>query len=344
MGRRIPRDEAYVIAFWLASLLFGAHIVVYILYLWVCRQRPSGAPLLMSITAAAMLFVGAIQNFVGLQRVLEAFWGDSGLTPAQYLNLTNITSNYVESVTWITQVFLGDSFLTYRCWVLYGKRWWALVPPAVLVLADFAIGMVLQWEYGRDHSGETNAEAAAELLRWEGSMLGLTVIVNLGLTIAIAARIIYQHRQTPPTLRHNMTESRHVRIMWIIVESGVIIAITQLLVLVLGALDNPGYQILVHAVCPMIGIVFTGVIVRVQLSTYSSQFTSDISSAPLDTIVLHSSVNTRLHESLAQQHISFDAKTMGQESDTVDVFKRRHGGGSDSVAGSSEAMELTALK
>ena len=58
-----------------------------------------------------MLVIGAIQNFVGLERVLTAFWGETGMTPAEYLNLTDIASNYIESVTWILQVALGDSFL-----------------------------------------------------------------------------------------------------------------------------------------------------------------------------------------------------------------------------------------
>ena len=58
-----------------------------------------------------MLVVGAIQNFIGLERVLDAFWGKTGTTPADFLNLTNITSNYVESVTWVLQVVLGDGFL-----------------------------------------------------------------------------------------------------------------------------------------------------------------------------------------------------------------------------------------
>lgn len=61
-----------------------------------------------------MLVVGAVQNFVGLERMLSAFWGNSGLTPAQFFNLTDVASNYIESVTWILQVVLGDAFLVSR--------------------------------------------------------------------------------------------------------------------------------------------------------------------------------------------------------------------------------------
>lgn len=64
-----------------------------------------------SLQATGMLVIGAIQNFVGLERILTAFWGETGMTPAEYLNLTDIASNYIESVTWILQVALGDSFL-----------------------------------------------------------------------------------------------------------------------------------------------------------------------------------------------------------------------------------------
>ena len=84
-------------------------------------------------------------------------------------------------------------------------------------------------------------------------MLIFTVVANIGLTFAIAGRVWYQYRQMSRSMMHRgLQESLHVRVMWLIVESGVLIAIAQLLVLVLGIIDNPGYQIIVHAVNPLI--------------------------------------------------------------------------------------------
>jgi len=346
MSGGLPRDKAYVIAFWLATLLFGVHIVLYILFIWVSRRRSTGAPFLLSFTAAAMLVVGAVQNFVGLERVLTAFWGQSRVTPAEFFNETDIASNYIESVSWLLQVLLGDSFLTYRCWVMYGKRWWAIVPPGVLVIACFCMGMLLQWEYSRDHSHMTNLEASWDLMRWEASMLVLTVLANVSLTVAIAGRIWYQYRQMARTMRRDIHESRHVRIMWMVVESGVLVAIAQVLVLILGGLNNPGYQIVVHAVNPLIGIVFTGVIVRVQLASYSSQLTSG-ESAPLDTIVMHSAVGAHVHgdpSTLSHRHISFDAK--GLTTTNVKRLESHDTGQSQSQNGdyATEELEMASFK
>ena len=57
--------------------------------------------------------------------------------------------------------------------------------------------------------------------------------------------------------------------------------------------------------------MFTGVIVRVQVTSYTSRFSSG-DSAPLDTIVMHSAVGTRLQDpsTLSHRHISLDAKSL----------------------------------
>ena len=58
-----------------------------------------------------MLLVGAINNIVILQRVITAFWGGTGQTPAEFLNETDVTSNYIESTSWFLQVVIGDAFM-----------------------------------------------------------------------------------------------------------------------------------------------------------------------------------------------------------------------------------------
>ena len=82
-------------------------------------------------------------------------------------------------------------------------------------------------------------------------MLILTVILNIVLTIAISGRIWWRYRQLAMLL-NNSSHRRHLHVIWLVVESGVVIAIMQLLLLIFGAISSPGYQIIVHAVTPII--------------------------------------------------------------------------------------------
>lgn len=295
----IPRDEGYCIALWVSTLLFGVHIVIFCIFLsrfvWMSSQRSSDGSrptihVYLTGTAIAMFIVGATNNLVALQRVITAFWGQNSLSPADFFNETAITSNYVESVTWFLQVVLGDAFLTYRCWVIYTKRWWVLAVSGSLVLATFCMGVMLQWEFGRPHPNAVNYERTAALYRWEAPMIIISVALNLTLTTAIAWKIWWQYRQLGRVACHR--EAHYLRILWLIVESGMIVAIAQTLILVLGAIHNSGYQIVLHAVTPLIGIVFTSIILRVQKVSYeNTAHTITTDAPPLDTLVIDSTLS-----------------------------------------------------
>ncbi|KAI0798034.1 hypothetical protein C8Q75DRAFT_801930 [Abortiporus biennis] len=174
------------------------------------------------------------------------------------------------------------------------------------------MGILLQVEYSKVHSNDSsNAETTKDLTRWEGPMIILTVILNISLTIAISGRIWWKYRKLARLL-NDRTQRRHFQTVWLAVESGVVIAITQIVLLILGALSSPGYQIIAHAVTPLIGIAFTGIILRVQLSPRDCDYS--IETGALDTIV-----PTTVDDAIIQEvtpasdyelrRITFDAKT-----------------------------------
>lgn len=81
-------------------------------------------------------------------------------------------------------------------------------------------------------------------------MILISAVLNVSLTSAIAWKIRWQYRQLGRAARRR--EAHYLHIMWLIVESGMIIAIAQLLVLILGAIHNSGYQMVDHAITPLI--------------------------------------------------------------------------------------------
>ena len=68
-----------------------------------------------------MLIVGAVNNLVILQRVITAFWGNTGQSAADFLNETNVTSNFIESTSWFLQVTLGDAFMVRSRFLQWNK-------------------------------------------------------------------------------------------------------------------------------------------------------------------------------------------------------------------------------
>ncbi|KAK7693543.1 hypothetical protein QCA50_003112 [Cerrena zonata] len=309
-----PRDEGYTISLWLSTLLFGMHAVLFFVFLTTyipacCRRDVHRRPVnfYLIFTAFALFVNGAVSNFVGLQRTVHGIWGQTEMSPADWFNKTDVTSGYIESTSWFLQVVLGDSFLSYRCWVIYGKRRWLLLISGLCVLATFCMGVMLQWEFSRPHADAVNLERTSDLYRWEAPMILISVILNVSLTSAIAWKIWWQYRQLGRAAQRR--EARYLHIMWLIVESGMVVAVAQLLVLVLGAIHNSGYQIVDHAVPPLIGIAFTGIILRVQkISSEDSFYTTSSDRPPLSTVVIGATSDGD-DSSSRNQYLSLDRKS-----------------------------------
>lgn len=81
-------------------------------------------------------------------------------------------------------------------------------------------------------------------------MILISAALNVSLTSAIAWKIWWQYRQLGRTAQRR--EAHYLHIMWLIVESGMVVAFAQVLILILGAIHNSGYQIVTHAITPLV--------------------------------------------------------------------------------------------
>jgi len=164
-------------------------------------------------------------------------------------------------VAYATQTVLGDSFLLYRLYVVWGKNIWIALPFILSILGQAASGI------GGIRTAAlatgTTAIFITQLQTWVLVFLIMTLITNFCCTSLIAGRIWWVHRKSRslgrtsgPGLAAPMT---------LIIESGAIYSVCMLFQIALYSTGSFGYNIVLDATPSIIGITFTLLIVRVGL-------------------------------------------------------------------------------
>ncbi|KAF8511823.1 hypothetical protein BU17DRAFT_96882 [Hysterangium stoloniferum] len=210
-------------------------------------------------------FVSAVYNFVCLDRIIEGFWRHIDGTPTRYFSDVDQPAKFAEASIWIVQALVGDSFLTYRCWVVWGRRWPIIIAPVIFLLTTLGLGIWLEVNYSRVTLSmeNVNPQLTKRLLGWEAGLVALTFFQNLFITGLIAFKLWRRHNELQeaiPTTRSAL----YWRAIWLIVESGMVVAFSHGVLGVVAILKSSTYQIVIQSIPFIIGIMFTGIIVRVE--------------------------------------------------------------------------------
>jgi len=262
----VPLDEVFVLALWLSTFLFGFQVLLYFIALWILiyRRRPNKSlNIPMISTATIMMVVSAGYNFVCLDRIVEGFWRHIDGTPTRYFSDVDQPAKFAEAGIWIVQALVGDSFLTYRCWVVWDRRWPIIIAPVIFLLTTLGLGIWLEVDYSRVPLEDVNPQLTKRLLGWEAGLVAITFFQNLFITGLIAFKLWRRHHELQeaiPTSRSAL----YWRAIWLIVESGMIVAFSHGVLGVVAILKSSAYEIVIQSIPFIIGIMFTGIIVRVE--------------------------------------------------------------------------------
>ncbi|KAF8074149.1 hypothetical protein FPV67DRAFT_1409600 [Lyophyllum atratum] len=168
-------------------------------------------------------------------------------------------------------LFVGDSFVNWRCWVVWGKRLWIVIIPIILSLTSAVSGSYTMWAYAHLPAQEILSE-----LRWLTSFYVLSLVANAMSTGLLAFRIYTVRKQasriqpSTTTLANGTRASRAGRrslkpVLKIILESGVLNAAYLFVYTICLVTKSQGLEVMSEMACPLTGIIFVIVIIRVGL-------------------------------------------------------------------------------
>ncbi|KAJ7837361.1 hypothetical protein B0H14DRAFT_2791508, partial [Mycena olivaceomarginata] len=168
----------------------------------------------------------------------------------------NVLYNFVEDVLLVTNNALTDGVLIYRCWLIWGKNYYVIAGPSVMLLLTSVLSYLSAVE-----GDYPSAKGPAVDLRI-GFLLGLlTNIVLVGLT----AGRIFNTRRTARNLQSAVARRYNTAIAMVL-ESGLILTTWVVIYLLLRSLAPPTtWRVFRGGLAILLNIVPTMIVVRVGL-------------------------------------------------------------------------------
>ncbi|OBZ67460.1 hypothetical protein A0H81_12649 [Grifola frondosa] len=149
---------------------------------------------------------------------------------------------------------LGDMVLLYRCWLVWGQNYWIIILPSLTAIAGFACLMEVM--HLLLSINPTAPVAPASIVPLGIAGYALPLCTNVMTTALIAGRIWWSTRtHGQPVLRSTKRATNGA--MAIVVESGLLYLVTQLIFVVLFAIKHPAQAIVAVIAVQIYGIAPT---------------------------------------------------------------------------------------
>ncbi|KAF9462242.1 hypothetical protein BDZ94DRAFT_1166272 [Collybia nuda] len=163
-----------------------------------------------------------------------------GLNPAErvYLNLPD-PKHVLTSALYVATTLVGDGFMIYRLFIVWGRNRFIIIPPTVLCIALAVTGGMVTYLFSQAKTPLFQAAGA-----WITSCFVLTFLCNLFSTSLIAFKIFNSNKLMG---RAQIDSAGMTKIMEILVESAVLYSVC--VILALGTyVSNSNVQFVIVAI------------------------------------------------------------------------------------------------
>ncbi|KAJ4483341.1 hypothetical protein J3R30DRAFT_3402085 [Lentinula aciculospora] len=255
-------DESKLVSIFIQTLLYGAYTVVFALTIWILVwRRPAGQSInqLMLWASVVMFSLATMHIGVNYARVFFAFvtYRNAEGGPAAFFNILSNFTQIFGSALYITQTLVGDSVVLVRCYIVWGRQWYTVAFPILLLLGSTTSGIGILYSFA--HIGDAEV-FAVQLQNWIVSFFSLTLSTNFICTALVAYRIWHVNRSVMTFTHRNWNP-----VMLLVIESGAIYSATLLSLLILYKAESWFQYVLLDAISPIVGLVFSMIIVRIGL-------------------------------------------------------------------------------
>ncbi|KAF8838721.1 hypothetical protein BDN67DRAFT_971120 [Paxillus ammoniavirescens] len=260
MSLNIPKAE--LIGVFLESLFYGIYVMVFIQCMQVLRRRQSRPSDYLVGTAVSLFVLITAHLVVDIVRNMDAFTADMGIPnyPITYYETFDTWKNILKSSLYVTVTIISDAFIMYRCFIVWGRSYFVIIVPFMLLLVDIAIGIFWVYTLSLIVPGE-NVFADALSVRVK-VFYAVTLTMNVMCTILLAFKIWRIQKNLAPFAKGNQDLSR---IIAIVIESGSVYSALLIVMIATYTSASPAMFIFLNSLSPIIGIVFSSVIVRIGL-------------------------------------------------------------------------------
>ncbi|KAK0437166.1 hypothetical protein EV421DRAFT_2038336 [Armillaria borealis] len=250
----IAIDSAYVAAY-ISTFLYGAYVVIAYHCSLVLYHRYKTKRLHMYLlgTHVALFLLITWRCTATLARTL---YGVVHVEPDGTINLHPPWSTWslVENSPWVMVTIVADAFLVYRTYIVWMQKCLIIAIPVFLFAADIAMGIF----FLVDMADPTTTRQ--KLINVTTAFAAVTLAANIICTALISFRIW--------RVRRNMSETRQgfdplSGVITLVVESAAVYTVVLITQIITLGLESYISFVLFDIQSPIIGIVFSMIIIRV---------------------------------------------------------------------------------
>ncbi|KAJ3735992.1 hypothetical protein DFJ43DRAFT_1150788 [Lentinula guzmanii] len=223
----------------------------------------------MIIGAICLLFFATLDLAAGIKLNLRVFLSLRGNTAEDFGDISYWV-NVLKMVSFVGQLFTGDTILLYRCWVIYGRNCWVIAAPAIMLVAELICGcfeIYTESTFGPGRSLVVYKQFAPYII----TVIVLTVCVNISVTSLIIWRI-WSIISNAKKLFPSRTRSPLSDAIRILLDSGLIYTSSALVMLITYIVSNNASYLVSDCLVQIIGITFNLIIIRVGRGTATRSF------------------------------------------------------------------------
>jgi len=252
---------AELIGTFLEVLGYGAYLVIAPRALLVIRSKRLRRGLMIYLYATVILIFCLItlHLVVDLIRAFAAFTGHTHISNAPEIFYANVDTrlNLTKTGTVVCTTLVADALLIYRTLIVWGGKWWILILPVTLYLLDIVTSIWFTWSITEAKDGHSvlGTTAFARSIYF----FAATLAVNLVCTCLIAFRI-YMVRRAVTGYVTGIRRARNA--LAIVLESAAIYTIGLVCMIILAGVDSAVLFFFLNPMAPLIGLVFTIVVLR----------------------------------------------------------------------------------
>ncbi|KAJ7026662.1 hypothetical protein C8F04DRAFT_1124802 [Mycena alexandri] len=249
-----------LMASWTTSVLYGINIVMYACCVRVLYHRGLvGFNRVLIIMATLQFFISTGHNAACLVQLIRGFItnGDTPNGPFIYFLDMASPEHVAQEAFYITNSVLGDAILIWRLYIVWNNNWWLCAPFATLVAATTICGYVAISHLA--HFSPVDPVFLANLGNWLLSTWCLSLVTQVGATLLIAYKI------WATTSWGINKSSSHMKVFWMVVESGAVYSFTTVILLSLYVAKENAGAIVGAALGQISCLVPTSIIVRTGL-------------------------------------------------------------------------------
>ncbi|KAH8087866.1 hypothetical protein BXZ70DRAFT_538501 [Cristinia sonorae] len=264
----LDNDLAALIGFGCEALMYGIYVVIFVLslvFLYSGRRTQTNRLMTLSISILFILCTAHFAlEFNHFYRTLERTGVAGYATETKELFAADILISLID--------FVGDVVLLHRCWLVWGKNYHVVILPLLTAAAGFACGMS---GLGILLNIDPTAPQAPLAVRPLGTAaFTLPLATNFLITILTVVRLYSMASKSRAANNGNpVTTTSHVKkAVAIVVESGLLYLIGQLVFVILFSIGHPAQGIVAVIVVQIYGIAPTLISFRVGLGIATEEY------------------------------------------------------------------------